>query len=465
MSEPQPAFRFGPARLAAVWDSLRESFWVLPGVMAFGAVVLGLAITVFDDVIDVEQRDSLQWLVTTAGTARATLSALAGSMMTVAGVVFSLTMVTLSLTASQFGSRLLRTFLNNNLTQFTIGAFLGTSLYCMVVLRTIRDTENVHDVPHTAVAVAVGLAVFSFVVFVYFVHHVIASIQAQNVVRSVFLELRESVDRLFPDELKPGDEADEAADERLAAHHTESADGEFFELIAHDEGYLQAIEFQQMVRTAACEDVHVNLLIRPGQFVSCGVPIASITTPERPTDEVAALIRACFVIGSRRTPRQDIECAIDELAEVAIRALSPGINDPVTAVACVDYLGAALGRMAGRQNPRRCRFDDDGNLRVTTVSVTLRDALNAAFDQIRQYSRDSTSVTIRMLEALSAIARHVQRDADRRAVLRQADMIIRGSTRTLPEENDRDDVRRRFEEVQELLAPDSPDSPASTETT
>ena len=450
MTEQKAAFNIGRARLAAIWDSVRESFWFVPGVMAILAAVAGMLLPLVDDAVDVESREQLRWVVTTAGTARATLSSLAGAMITVAGVVFSVTMVTLSLTSSQFGSRLLRTFLDNNVTQFALGTFLATSLYCMVVLRSVRDTDTIHDVPHISVAVAVGVAVFALVVFVYFIHHVVESIQAQNVVRSVYRDLRSAVDRLFPDEFESRD--GEEADHRLAESFDEKSADEVKELTAHDDGYVQAIDVDAILKAAIDSDVRIRLLCRPGHFAGRGTPIARAFPPERCDDDLAATLRACFVIGSRRTPRQDIECAIDELVEVAVRALSPGINDPITAIACVDYIGAALSQMAGRKTPTRCLNDEDGQPRVATVSVTFANALNNAFDPLRQYSRGAAGVTIRLLESLATIARHVVRREDADAVLQQAEMIVGGSVDELPEKHDRDDVGARFEQLQSLLA-------------
>lgn len=450
MTEPKAAFKIGRARLVAIWDSVWESFWFVPGVMAVLAVIAGIGLPILDDAVDIEDWERFQWLATTAGTARVTLSSLAGAMITVAGVVFSVTMVTLSLTSSQFGSRLLRTFLDNNVTQFALGAFLATSLYCMVVLRTVRYTDTIHYVPHISVSVAVAMTVVSLVVFVYFIHHIVESIQAQNVVRAVYHDLQDAVDRLFPDEFESQNA--EEADNDLAESFGEKAAEDVQELTSHEDGYLVAIDVEEVLAAATGADVKVSLLCRPGHFAGRGTPIARIFPPDRCDDELEATFRACFVVGSRRTPRQDLECAIDELVEVAVRALSPGINDPITAIACVDYLGAALSQLAGRKNPPRCLYDDDGEPRVVTFSVSFRNALNNAYDPLRQYARRATGVTIRLLESLIAVSRHIVRPDDAATVIRQAEMIVRGSTQELPEERDREDVRSRFQKLQTLLA-------------
>ena len=174
--------------LAATWDSLRRGFWFVPTLLTLLALASAALLPIVDAALDIEKQTYFAWLATTASAARATLASLVGALVTIAGVVFSITMVTLSLTASQFGSRLLRTFMNQNVTQVTLGAFLGTSIYCLVILKALPSGEGDAHVPHLSVALGMALAVTCLGLLIFFIHNIAGSIQAQDVVRTVAAE-------------------------------------------------------------------------------------------------------------------------------------------------------------------------------------------------------------------------------------------------------------------------------------
>jgi uncharacterized membrane protein len=169
------------------------------------------------------------------------------------------------------------------------------------------------------------------------------------------------------------------------------------------------------------------------------------------SDDFHAWVNGCFVVGPRRTPRQDLECAISELTEVAVRALSPGVNDPNTALNCIDRLGGALSRLAGRQMPGGQFRDDNGVIRVSMPPQTFASAVNEAFDQIRQYGRDSVAINVRLIEALDTIATRVVRREDGDALFAQAEMLVRGAEKSIPEDRDRADIVERFERMKAHL--------------
>jgi len=156
-------------------------------------------------------------------------------------------------------------------------------------------------------------------------------------------------------------------------------------------------------------------------------------------------------VRAQRLRLQDVEFAIDQLVEIALRALSPGVNDPFTAMACIDRLGTALASLAERRIPSGYYYDDENNLRMITDQVTFAGIVETAFNQIRQYSRSSTAVTIRLLEAIAVIAARSQTKEERAALRRQAIMIRRGSVDSLPEEFDREEVEERYQTVLSIL--------------
>jgi uncharacterized membrane protein len=370
-------------------------------------------------------------------------------MITVVGLVFSLTLVALSLASSQFGSRLLRNFMRDTTNQVVLGTFVATFLYCLLVLRTIRRADESAFVPHLSVTLGVLLAVASLVVLIYFIHHIAISIQADEVIARVGAELLQGIDRLFPEQIGQG----------APGYDTAGTDGglpEGFEreacpVAADGDGYLQLIDTDRLMELATREDLLLRVERRPGHYVVVGCPLLLVWPGERVNDQLVEQVNSAFLLGSQRTSVQDIEHAVNQLVEIAVRALSPGINDPFTAVTCVDRLGSALSRLAQRETPSPYRRDGQNKLRVVTPPTTFVGVVDAAFDQIRQYSRSSAAVTIRLLETIAVIAGATRRPEDRAALRRHAKMIARGGREGLPEEEDRRSVEERYQVASRLL--------------
>ena len=401
---------------------------------------------------------TLNWGLTFTGGAEGAsslLGAIAGSMITIAGVVFSMTLVALSLASSQLGPRLLRSFMRDTKTQMVLGTFVATFLYCLLVLRTIRRAEEIVFVPHLSVALGVLLAVVSVGVLIYFIHHVSVSIQANEIVARVGTELIEEIERLFPESIGRG--APRIPAEPPDADFLDSFDREARPIGSAGDGYLQFVDGDALMALAMQEDVVIRLERRPGHYVVATRPLALVWPGDRVTDQLVDRVNAAFALGNQRTSGQDIEFAVNQLVEIAVRALSPGVNDPFTAVTCVDHLGSALCRLAERDMPSPYRHDTQDQLRVITPVFTFPDVTDAAFNQIRQYGRSSTAVTIRLLETIAEVAGSVHRSEDRVALLRHARMIARGAGGGLPEDEDRHEVEKRFQSANRLLS-EAPDS-------
>lgn len=337
-------------------DRVRSSFWFIPVVMAVGALALAYATISLDAPLT-------NWLERTWGWtfqggaegAGNVLGTVAGSMITIAGVVFSMTLVALSLTSSQLGPRMLRNFMRDTSTQVVLGTFVATFLYCLLVLRTIRRAEEVLFVPHLSVSLGVVLAVVSIGVLIYFIHHVSVSIQANEVVAGVSRELIEGIDRLFPEDVGQG--APRIPIEPPDASFLEAFEREARPVAAAGDGYLQFIDTDVLLELAKEEDVVLRLERGPGHYIVADRPLVLVWPGDQVNDKLTARVRSAFALGNQRTPRQDIEFAVSQLVEIAVRALSPGLNDPFTAIACVDHLGSALSRLAQREMPSPYRHD------------------------------------------------------------------------------------------------------------
>ncbi len=436
-------------RVINLWQRLRTSYWFVPSLLTLAALFLALTM------IGVDERVKQDGIKLPAGIyqggpegARAVLSAVAGSMISVTGITFSITIVALTLASSQFGPRLLRSFMRDTGNQVVLGVFLATFVYCLMVLRRVEGMEEHVFVPHLSVTVGIGLALGSLGVLIYFIDHVAQSIQAENVVAAVGRDLDAAIERFYPQMIGADfNEARTPHQQQLPARFQEEA----VTLRAGATGYVQAIEGEGLMRLATEHDLIVSVDHKPGDYVIAGGPLIQAWPAARADEKLAGKFNSVFLLGNQRTGDQDIEFAAQQLVEVAIRALSSGINDTFTAINCIDRLGASLAKLAERAVPPGYRYDAENHLRVVTDVDGFRDILNTAFDQIRQNGRTNAAVTIRLLEMIREIALHARRQSHRAALLRQAQMIERGSRDGLPEEEDRNDARSRYQRVLKAL--------------
>ncbi len=438
------------AQIIKYWDGVRSSFWFVPALMAAVAVGLAFATVALDEAIagHLAAGPELGYSGGAEG-ASLVLSTVAGSMITIAGVVFSMTLVALSLASSQLGPRLLRNFMRDTTNQLVLGTFVATFVYCLLVLRTIRRADEVAFVPHLSVTIGVLFALASLGVLIYFIHHVSVSIQADVVVARVGADLLRGIDRLFPQQMGRAEPRPE--DTRSGAGVPNEFDREARPVGAIEDGYLQFVDADALMALATQEKMLFRLERRPGQYVVMGCPLVTVWPGNRVTEALEARVNAVFILGPQRTAAQDIEFAIHQIVEIAVRALSPGINDPFTAITCVDRLGSALRRLAQRDMPSTYRFDEQDRLRVIVPAVTFPEIVNAAFNQIRQYARSSAAVTIRLLESIAVIALAAGRAEDRAALHRHAEMIVRGAREGLPEDWDRREAEERYQSVVRAL--------------
>jgi uncharacterized membrane protein len=432
-------------RIRYLWEQLRSTYWFIPLAMVAFAVVLSIASVLLDRAIREQGAQSLEWLYSGGpAEANALLSTIAASMINVAGVTFSITIVTLSLASSQFGSRLLRSFMRDTGNQVVLGTFIATFLYALIVLQTISEVEGRVFVPRISVIIGMLLAVAGLAVLIYFIHHVSASIQAENVIAAVGRDLDAAIDRLFPEQTAiapqaPGAEGDES--------FTGGSEHPGHPVPATQTGYLQAIDRDGLMNVATERDLLVRVTYRPGDFIVEQSDLVVIWPPQKVDEALVKRVNDAFILGARRLRLQDVEFAINQLVEIAVRALSPGINDPFTAINCIDRLGASLAHLAERGIPAARHYGRDGHLRLITDVVTFPGIVDAAFNQIRQHASSSVAVTIRLLEAIAIVAAHTRTQEQRAALRHQAEMIWRSSNEALPEDRDREDVKERYDLV------------------
>jgi uncharacterized membrane protein len=453
------------APLLQFWERLRSSYWFIPSLMCAGAFGLGVLMPMVDHWVGDDWIEELSWIYANKPEgARDLLSTVAGSMISVAGVTFSITIVAVSHAAGQYGPRLLTNFLRDRGNQFTLGTFLATFLYSLIVLRTVRGLDEDDGgifVPHIALLGALAFALASIGVLIYFIHHTSQSIHISNVVAGIGKALTRGVERLFPKPLgQPPPGARQRGSEETDTHDAERntvarqvPDDLFAQaeaVKADGAGYIQAIDEDGLLETAREHDLVLRLLYRPGDFVSDGKVLVLATPAAKVDDDVARSLRRAFAWGWRRTPVQDVPFLADELVEIAGRALSTGINDPPTATSCLDWIGAAMARMAGRDQPSGLRFDEEGHLRIVTEPASFAKFADATFGQLRPYVRRDRNAALHTFAVIGEVAEFAS--ADEREVLRRhADALLEGCEAELGQETDRQEVRDRHRTLLRVL--------------
>lgn len=397
------------AGLLRLADQLRQSYWFLPSLMALAAVLLAGGMVWLDSYEGSGWMDRLPWLYASRpSSARQLLSAIGGSMVTVAGTVFSVTIAAVVYASGQYGPRLLSNFMRDRGNQVTLGTFIATFLYCLIVLRTIRSPEETGGagfVPNLAVLVALLLAVCSIAVLIFFIHHVPSRLHINSVIEDIGRRLIREVAHRFPEPIGNAPETvPDPDDPSLPPAFRRHGTGERAAVEAHDTGYVQVIDDNALLRLAREHDLVCRLQYGPGDFIHAGRALLEVAPPERCDDRLAARLRDTFAVGAQRTALQDLRFLMDEIVEIAARALSPGVNDPFTAVTCLDWLGAALSDLCGRALPSHLRVDGAGAVRVIAHPFTFATFLDRSFGALLQHTAADTVAALHYLATLGEIA-------------------------------------------------------------
>ena len=447
------------ARTLALWDDIRSSYWFIPSLMTAAAALLSIVVIQVDVHVGPDWINSVSWLYgNKPDGARGVLSTIAGSMIGVAGVTFSITIASVVYASGQYGPRLLTNFMSDRGNQVTLGTFIATFLYCLLVLRTIRtgstDVEAVAEfVPHIAVTLGLFFAVASVGVLIYFIHHVPDSIHVSNVIAGVGRDLIDHIETLFPERIGRGESTTEAIEgddvnTDLPEHFFDEAVG----VAAPRAGYIRGVDSEAMMRIASESDLILRIRRRPGDFVGAADTLLLVWPPDRSSDEAVASLQAAFALGAHRTSRQDVRFLVNELVEIAARALSPGVNDPFTANSCMDWLAAALRDLAGRDFPGAERFDESGALRVVAHPTTFDQFVSGVYGQLRPYVAADRNAALHALMTIGEVAERVSNDDQRALLRREADAIQEGTEHALVLEADRNLVRLRHATVVRLLS-------------
>lgn len=381
-------------RLTALWIGLRSSLWLVPALVVGTSMGMAVLLIELHGVVGIDV--AVRWpRVFGAGTdgSRAMLSAIATSMMTVAGVVFSVTIVALSQASTQYSPRVLRNFMRDRPTQVVLGVFVGIFAYCMVVLRTIRSGPDGEFIPALAVLGAMLYAFGGIGFLIYFIHHTAQSIQASFIAARIAGDTAACIRNLYPEEIGAG--VQDVAPPRFGVP------AQWHPVSSRSEGYVVAIAAQEVLDFAIASGRIVRLP-RPGSFVVEGATLVEVGGLGPPQDDEADRLRSWITLAPQRTVEQDAAYGLQQLVDVALKALSPGINDPTTACLCIDRLSALLCLLARRRLPDPHRVAQE-RLRVIAPVPDFASYVTQSFRPIVRHSRGDVQVLARVLQALRAL--------------------------------------------------------------
>lgn len=416
------------------------TFWFVPMVIILSAVLLSFGLIYIDGIMTFSQ-DGLRryFFVNSADSARTILSTISGAMIGVAGTVFSVTLVALTLASSQFGPRLIRNFMYVRLNQVVLGSYVSSYLYCLLIMNAIKEGSAYTFIPALSILFAILSAVVNIVLLIIFIHQIATSIQADKVISDISDFISVQVKTLFPERM--GDEMlhDEAIDPGAARASYEQR----MPVKSPRSGYLQYIDGEALMEIVTTNNLLLEIHRRPGTYLVEGIEIGVLYSRQEIDKVQLDKILQQFVIGKTKTAQQDLEFSIHQMVEIAVRALSPGVNDPYTAIACIDNLSATMCYLTSVQFPSKFRFDTENELRIIAKPLDFEGILNAAFNQIRQFSTGSTAVIIRLMEALTTIHDFAVVKEHKQAIIRHARMVMTLGEESIKEKNDIQDLVER----------------------
>ncbi len=402
-------------RWLTLLENLQEAFWFIPALMSFAAVVMAVFLVQVDLFVDVPLETILPISNDPDG-ARTMMSTIASAFLGIAASLFSITLVAMTLASQQFGPRLLGNFMRDRTNQTVLATFIGTAIYCLLVLWSIQDDQGATFVPQLAVAGGIVWAAFGLGMFIYFIHHIAESIRLSQLVAAIGDDFDVVLGRMYPKMI--GESASTAVP--LGNASIDKLIADFHPIESSRSGYVQSVNGERLMQLAVDHDLIVVLNLRPGQFMSYGqvVAYAGPREGELPP-ELTEAIEQGFLLGNDRSQVQDIDFLFEKLAEIGIRAMSPGVNDPYTAVMCLDRIGAGLSRVVAQELATSNRYDTNGTLRVIARETTTLDGLmSTSFEQLRYYAASDLSVLSHMLHVLTQVTLQTNHP-DHRDVLRE----------------------------------------------
>ena len=438
-------------RIIHFFTIISANFWMIP----FFSLLLGAGLAFLNFYLDKTlysrhiEFPQLFLYFNNSQNIRTLLSVSATSILGVAGVSFSITIASLTLASQQFGPRLLRNFMLDRFNQLVLGCFIGTFLYCFLMLQFTSSMDLEKNTPFISMVGLLILVILCLLLLVFFIHHIAVAIQADSVISDVDHELVSKMKSIFPDVYEKNPQP-------IKLKITEDLDHKFKtqgqKIHAESSGYLQALDMENLIIYVTDNDCAVKFIVKPGEFIIQNSVIAYFLKSDiNEKDNIEKDINAKLLIGIKGTAEQDPEFAIRQLVEVAVRALSPGINDPFTAVSCINRLANNIAYLMERQFPVEHHIDESGHLRIQLKPFTFNGIVEASFNQIRQHSENDVAVTIHLLRTLHKLILQARTSEQAEALKSQAEAISSEKRDKNIAAKDKEDIQEFYDAIDEAL--------------
>jgi len=440
----------GRRHIADFAEYVRASFWAIPGLM----IVLSIFVALFNLWVDSQIVPNMQWkegnwlYFAEIESIRSLLSTTAAAILGVAGVSFSITIASLTLASQQFGPRLIRTFMRDRFTQTVLGFFVATFLYCMLSMQIITVLSNSNYIPIATLFTVLLLTIIDLVLLVLFIHHISVSIQVDSVISEVANEMKLRADSLFTFHEDAVEEDESFAISKFKTRLENNA----IQTLSEQDGYIRFVDYESLLELAEAQNLLIQVLHRAGDYVLTGTPLYIHVADVSDVDVTEAIDGEFCTIGGTRTPQQDLEHIVRQLVEIAMRALSPGINDTFTAMTCIDSVGSLINLMSKKKIPSVLIKNDKGIPKLLVDRTTYSGLVDAGFDQIRQNAAAHVDVLIRVIEVLTQLAGLVPRKHQTVALINQAKLIHENLEQAPFTSADRLAITQRIEKLEDTVS-------------
>lgn len=439
------------ASVIKFWQDLQSSYYFIPALMGLTAIFLAITTSHIDRNLDVANSYYAGWFhPNSADGARAILSTIAGSMITVAGVTFSMTMVAVTSTSAQFGPRLIENFMRDKANQFTLGTFTSTFIYCLLIMRVTSTEDFVNSdaqieaiVPHLSLLVALGLTLMSVGVLIYFVHHIPETLNIGKITARLGRELRDTIE-----DLSENDETISRREVDMSRFPIQDA----IKVKSESEGYVQAFNTEALLKLATEHNLVIRIQFRPGDFCIKGNVIVHLWGEHyHLKNKIEQKIKNAFALGGERTIHQNVLFLADELVEILARALSPGVNDPFTAINCMNWFHSALSYLSKSTLSSPYKFDTDGDLRLIIFPISFERFLSVICDQSRPYVATDRNATFHMMTILTELAAESSDENRKERIVRKLKDLHQTAQLYLKSKPDKAELEERYLKSLEII--------------
>jgi uncharacterized membrane protein len=427
--------------LIYLFKKARDSFWFVPTLIIVCSIVSAIVLLYIDRTFPFEPEGVLRLIFSeNSDSGRNVLTVIAGSMVGIAGTVFSITIVVLQLASSQLGPRLLRNFMYKRLNQVVLGQYVGVFLYSIIVINAIKDNSEYAFIPNISILFAIFLAIFNVFLLVIFIHSISMSIQPSKIINELRVRIEKNIQDLYPEQVEkevtliPKDDINNQLESIKKFKATTS-------------GYIQYFDLDALVNIARKREIIIKILHRPGSYIVKGQEVFELfknNSEAEFSEEDSLSLEKSYKVATKKSFFQDVEFGIHQIAEIASKALSPSINNPYTAAICIDNLTSVLCKLVVAKIPDAAIKDDTDVLRLIVMQNSFEGYLDTAFNLIRQYGKTSPFIMIALMEALKTILDADRNNTHTETLSNYAAIVMETGKKSFQLQTDIDDLEHRY---------------------